>query len=341
MALAKAESPQNIKLGRLYTRGNTRRLLCNAGNFLQTTDGAVVIFSPVIRDDLRSVMANQKTEITATVELFCPAEKKSTLQGLPVTKSGNTLKFGDHLVLETEIDRLMLSPEWPKVLSFCKTRYKCSDPRNSRYGTAVSGSGITRLADHQFLITGGHASAVYDDDASVEISRMAIVFDSEQGVITKRFALGSPRSSHLSLLLPGGNVILIGGLDDNSRSIEVVDPVAGSSRTLSGELGADLIAPTACVNNKGDCFVIGGWDTDKLKTSRMIERIDVGTGAVHRVADLTVPRDFVSTGDPMSSVGLNAVWLKDDSMLVSGGTTTKRGAFFSDLRQDAEIVRPN
>jgi|GEM_PF-1524285 len=98
-----------------------------------------------------------------------------------------------------------------------------------------------RLPDGRAIIIGGES---------------ALIFDPRTGKWAKGIGLREDRMAHASTLLSDGRVVVVGGV--NCASIEVIDPVSGSSKRLGAELPHALDDTRIITLPDDRVWIIGG-----------------------------------------------------------------------------------
>lgn len=218
-----------IDPGNLYWRAEwspNREKWLEDANFIEMTDGTILFFHPNARQKLRSIMKRETPEYNGIFQRFSPSTKESAIEFLNVREIDGSLKIGHWTAKASELDRLAISPDLPKVYDYCASLFP--GPKGF---SGVSGSSIIRLHGKQFLITGGGANLLQPTPASEAIESNATMFDAATGQVVKTFPLCQRQFRHMSILLPDGRVLLRGS--DDLRNIEIVDTKTCASRHLA------------------------------------------------------------------------------------------------------------
>jgi N-acetylneuraminic acid mutarotase len=126
--------------------------------------------------------------------------------------------------------------------------------------TARSGHTATLLPSGQALIVGGYNIDAYSN--AVELAS-AELYDPATGIWTPTGNLTDARHYHTATLLPNGQVLVAGGLDEFgiSASAELYDPATGVW-TPTGSLTDVRVNHTATLMANGLDLVAGGEDND-------------------------------------------------------------------------------
>lgn len=304
-------------------------------NFIKMTDGTILFFQPSLREELRSLMDGKSLELTGLFQSYKPSTKESAIEKLNATVNNGSLKIGRWTANKTEIDRLALSPDLSRVKDYCAALFP--GPKGL---SGVSGYSVVRLKGTQFLITGGGANKITPTKASEAIESTATILDTATGEVIKTFPLRQRHRLHMSILLNDGRVLLLGTY--GTRTIEIVDPDAGTSRILSCQFDKWRWCYTACMDRQGNCIVIGGFDKGDPAdrnglATRLVEKIDVANETITRLPDLVSRRCFMSAGS-IYSVEQNALTLADGSILVSAGLKKFQTPMGKERNLTAEIL---
>jgi hypothetical protein len=123
--------------------------------------------------------------------------------------------------------------------------------------------------------------------------------------------LATARQWHTASLLPGGKVLVTGGLDSAGKAIitaEVFDP-ANQSFTTPGGMGTARAFHTATVLKDGTVLVTGGDDGTSAQSTA--ELYNPATGAFSQTGGMASARQSHT-----------ATLLNDGTVLVTGGTNS-------------------
>lgn len=133
------------------------------------------------------------------------------------------------------------------------------------------------------------------------------------------------RQHHTATLLPGGEVLVVGGNTDISnilRSAEIYDPATGTWRS-TGSLNAERFGHTATLLPSGEVLVVGGRPVSYTPLTSA-EIYDPDTGGWRDTASLGTER-----------TDHTATLLPDGTVLVAGGNT-----YDDDEIADVEVYDP-
>lgn len=117
-----------IDLRPLYRRVEPSRFNQNwegVGNFIEMTDGTVLFFHPTARQKLRAVLRKEISEHSDTFQIFSSLSNKSEIREMVAREHGGSLVIGHLTAKSTELDRLLIAPEWPKIYSYLESIKKC------------------------------------------------------------------------------------------------------------------------------------------------------------------------------------------------------------------------
>ena len=131
---------------------------------------------------------------------------------------------------------------------------------------------------------------------------------SSAGSITPATPLLEPRSGHSATLLPGGKVLIVGGMRRNQdfyRSAELYDPATGKFQP-TGQMSIARVGHVAVLLRTGKVLVAGGWLAHDAVDSA--ELYDPATGKFQPLPNMTTKR-----GRP------NATLLATGDVLITGG----------------------
>lgn len=173
-----------------------------------------------------------------------------------------------------------------------------NEPRAAHTGTL--------LPDGRVLIAGG-----FRQEGTSEIPiASAEIFDPATNSFTPTGDMNEPRVSHVAVLLPIGQVLIVGGWSSDGRSgtAELYDPETGSFQ-YTGSMMAPRDGMTATLLESGRVLIAGGgYDRNSLQITA--ELYDPSTG------------EFISSGN--LNVGRRthtATLLKDGRVLLVGGNS--------------------
>lgn len=305
-----------IDLKDLYNRSEPAQTLQRSnGNFIEMNDATILFFHPSMRQKLRSIINKEVLEYRGTFQSFSTPTKESQLLVLDVREKNGLLEIGKWTVKASELDRLVIAPEWPSIYKFLESLF----PGPTKLQSGVITSSIVRLNGSRFLITGGVANVTrsHPTAASAAVGSTATVFDAATGKVVRTFSLCQNRKRHQSLLLPDGRVLLLGGFGMR-ESIEIVDVEACRSHILPCRLSMNRWCFTPCLDRLGNCILLGDMESRSEKASAMVEKLDLTKETISRLPDLECPRGFIDN-DPYYRVYQNAILLPDNSILVSSG----------------------
>jgi hypothetical protein len=166
----------------------------------------------------------------------------------------------------------------------------------------------TLLSSGKVLLTGG----VQGTGATLKVLAEAELYDPTSGSFSPTLGiLATARQWHTASLLPGGKVLVTGGLDSMGKAIitaEVFDP-ANQSFTTTGSMGTARAFHTATVLKDGTVLVTGGDDGTSAQSTA--ELYNPATGAFSQTGGMASARQSHT-----------ATLLNDGTVLVTGGTNS-------------------
>jgi hypothetical protein len=166
----------------------------------------------------------------------------------------------------------------------------------------------TLLLDGRVLMTGGWPLTRGED-----VLRSAEVYDPVTGTFAAVGEMVVGRHKHAAALLPGGQVLLVGGSDARDgggkhTSAELFDPASGTFKPTGGMSAGRFKIPHALVLLQNGRALIAGGDAT-------VEVYDPGTAAfVTAAGEIDRPRQFAS-----------ATLLRDARVLITGGYDENAG----------------
>lgn len=324
-----------ISLKDLYKRTNDKKIdYGTEGNFIQASDGTILFFQPGVRKSLGYIAAEAPSTSSCPFKIWSTVTKNSTIAELPVVRNGNSLKIGQFTIGQTELDRHAISSDFTKVLRYCKSLF--SNPPEGGEG-GLGAPSIIRLAGSKFLITGGSINCNYPTPEMLALEKTATVFDAETCTVINTFPLRSRRSRHQSRVLPSGKVLLIGSFTA-AEPIEIINVEAGTSRYLNCQFDEKKECFTSLIDNQGNCYVIGGFNSETHTGAKTVEKIDMQREMIIEMPDLKLPRAFLGPGAPFH-VQQCALVLTDNSILISGGRIKVMNPWGGKHNLTAEVYR--
>jgi hypothetical protein len=127
---------------------------------------------------------------------------------------------------------------------------------------SLANSSLVRMNDGRILITGG--DLVIRASGNQHSGTFAAIFDPRLRTVKVIPGLRTPRSDHRSIVLPSGEVMIIGGRGSNGyvwapiRSIEIFSPQTNSFRFAKGMLREGRFGHELAMGPDGVIAVVGG-----------------------------------------------------------------------------------
>ena len=148
---------------------------------------------------------------------------------------------------------------------------------------------------------------------SAQNLQSAELYDPVAGTWTPATNLVAARANHRAVLLPDGQVLVMGGegLDQGLMGAELYDPVA-DRWSVTGSTSGPRIVHTLTLLPNGMVLAAGGWDYSMVLSSSEI--YDPSSGLWSPAADLTQAREYQS-----------ATLLQSGKVLIAGGANGSSG----------------
>ena len=214
-------------------------------------------------------------------------------------------------------------------------------------GRARARHTATLLDDGRVLVVGGVGGSAADDLTTAS----ADLYDPSSGTWVPSAGMAQPREEHAATLLLDGRVLVVGGLDNRSRSFrdsaELYDP-AGDAWSLAASMTDRRSNPTITLLQDGRVLIVGGGIDATLDAEIYDPSIDEWSSggsmaerrSAHTAASLVDGRVLVAGGIGLSSTGIydrstgdwtsvasmkglrsdhTATLLEDGTVLVTGG----------------------
>lgn len=295
-------------------------------------DGEIILNSKVRIDKARSatpVPLRWDTKLRVWKEIGRPAECQYTSYLHTATLlPDNRILFAGGVC---DAPRL-LNDDSPFPPAFNKTSLWNDTTRQWETGPSLIEARLHHTAtltlDGNVLLVGGEKDERVSDDKepvldSVEMFRAAT--DSKVADVVTLPRLHHARARHTATLLPGGRVLVAGGMDENHKPIASVELWDPQSKTwLEGPaLNVPRYGHAAVLTKGGRLMVLGGIDQYGKPTSS-VEMLDAAGRGWTEVAPLLVPLR-----------SLAALPLDNGDVLVAGAATNRYPTSYIMLWQDA------
>lgn len=171
------------------------------------------------------------------------------------------------------------------------------------------GQTITMLHDGRVLLTGGVRNIGFRSElASAEL------YDPSSGTFSATGSMTIPREGHTATLLRDGRVLIVGGSDNGTHTLdsaEVYDPAIGAF-SRAGHLNQPRVAHTATLLHSGKVLIAGGGRGGMPGGYISYDTAELFDPATGRFAPMRAHMNF-------DRVGGAAVRLLDGRVLIVGG----------------------
>jgi hypothetical protein len=177
----------------------------------------------------------------------------------------------------------------------------------------------TLLPSGKVLIAGGENSGPSLETGIVYVTAVTELYDPAAGTFTAGGAMTTVRYQHTATLLPGGKVLITGGLGNSppveTTSAELYDPATGTF-SATGSMTVARLFHTATLLASGKVLLAGGMNDGGLGS------LSEGPGAPVATAELYDPATgtFTPTGNMTASMANHtATLLPNGKVLLVGG----------------------
>jgi N-acetylneuraminic acid mutarotase len=183
----------------------------------------------------------------------------------------------------------------------------------------------TLLPNGLLLVTGGLAGAPGLGGGGNAPLASAELYDPAANAWTPAASMSTARSGHTAILLPSGQVLVVGG---GVSTAELYDP-ATNTWSPAGSTSGALESPIAVLMPNGTVLVAGGADSNTQNILAIAQIYDPSTNTWSTVAPMSTPR-WQHTG----------VVLQDGTVLVAGGSSGTCCDDPTALLASAEVYNP-
>lgn len=175
----------------------------------------------------------------------------------------------------------------------------------------------TLLPSGEVLIVGGSDGGGYDGAESLGTAEL---YDPAAGVFTATGSLNTARRNHTATLLPNGEVLIVGGVNDSGTTpqtwsvqtlstAELYNPTTGTFAVTTENLITARYNHTATLLPNGMVLIAGGDTVNSVATTAAAELFDPAQGT------------FTSTGNLVTArASQTATFLANGQVLLAGGT---------------------
>ena len=176
-----------------------------------------------------------------------------------------------------------------------------------------AGQTITMLRDGRVLLTGGVKNVGFRSElASAEI------YDPASGTFSATGSMSVPREGHTATLLRDGRVLVVGGSDNGTHTLdtaEVYDPSIGAF-SRAGHLNQPRVAHVAALLGTGKVLIAGGGRGDMPGGYISYDTAELYNPSTRMFSPMLARMNY-------DRVGAAAVSLNDGRVLIVGGKSGK------------------
>ena len=176
-----------------------------------------------------------------------------------------------------------------------------------------AGQTITMLRDGRVLLTGGVKNVGFRSElASAEI------YDPASGTFSATGSMSVPREGHTATLLRDGRVLVVGGSDNGTHTLdtaEVYDPSIGAFSRV-GHLNQPRVAHVAALLGTGKVLIAGGGRGGMPGGYISYDTVELYNPSTRTFSPMLARMNY-------DRVGAAAVSLNDGRVLIVGGKSGK------------------
>jgi hypothetical protein len=191
-------------------------------------------------------------------------------------------------------------------------------------GSARYRAAATLLQNGKVLITGGQSTV-----SPLSAMNTAVIYNPSTGVWTpSNSIMTTARYFHTSTLLPGGQVLITGGINTAGVTLntaEIYDPAADTFTALTSSFPTMIAARnqhTATLLASGKVLLAGGANATELSTSEYFDPTGgQSVSSPETTAQIVVNGSFLQTASLITARDRSTAWLlQSGTPLVAGGT---------------------